>query len=190
MFAFGHLVPAWIIGKIIEWGRKKPLSYLAWAILLGAGILPDIDLIPGAFLDHVARIHHTFTHSFVFMILSGLVVWLFTRWYKQKYNRTDLNPGFYGLLMSTGILIHLFMDMTYGFPGVALFWPLPYGIYFSLGVPFLQAVKLDGLRSIFNASLVGYEGWGPIEDLKLAVVDMGIGVLWIGWLWWKKRIKF
>jgi len=170
-FAFGHLIGAWILGKTIEHFSKNKISHLGWFFLLIGGILPDIDFLLD--LLGTSELHRTFTHSLIFLIFAPLIIYGVLTLLKHKEKNT------LPLLLGSGILVHLVLDMFY-FPGVPLFWPDLHHFMYTQILLIDPAVTglLHGTRDELSHSL------------KLAVVDMGFGTLWIFYLWFRKKIKF
>ncbi len=190
MFAFTHLILAWLLGKAIEYFRKQRFSYLDWAFLLGGSIVPDLDHLPGLFsFDTIHNFHRTVTHSLVFMVVVGFVVYLISLRYQKQYpvlNKLDpqrLDPQCFAVLIMLGIATHLIADIFLP-PGIQLFWPSLWTIYPKLTFPFLYLAKFPGIPSIFTQ--LTFLRW----EMLLATIDMGLGVLWVGWLWWKRKITF
>ncbi|MEK6950757.1 MAG: metal-dependent hydrolase, partial [Nanoarchaeota archaeon] len=64
MFAFTHLITAWLLGKGYEALAKKRISHPAWFFLLFGSLLPDIDFLIDWTLG--TEFHRTFTHSLLF----------------------------------------------------------------------------------------------------------------------------
>ena len=168
-FAFGHLIGAWVLGKIYEKVKSKKLSHLTWGFLLLGGILPDADFV----IDWVigTNLHRTFSHSLLFVLVAGLVVYVIGKYFTKENKEI-------GVAIAAGVLMHLFLDY-FSVLGIALFWPYP--LYFS---PF---------ENMYQPVLKGLT-FGTLQELKmavrLAVVDMAFGTVWIGYLWFKKRIQF
>jgi len=170
-FAFGHLIGAWLLGKAIKYFSKKKISHWGWFFLLLGGILPDADFL----LDFLwgSELHRTFTHSLFFLLVAPLIIYGILALLKNKEKNT------LPLLLGSGILVHLFLDMFY-FPGVPLFWPdLHHFMYTQI---LLIDPATTGLFYGTKEQLV--------HSLKLAVIDMGLGALWIFYLWFRKKIKF
>lgn len=170
-FAFGHLVGAWVAGKIYEYFSKKKISHAAWFFLLLGGLLPDADFL----IDWVfgADIHRTFSHSLLFLILAPLLVYLFFSILKHTEKKS------LALFLGLGIATHLFLDgfSTYGIP---LLWPKEW--YFSFFSGFTPQIP-DGGLLVGNAEVLRYK-------LKLAIIDMAVGAAWILYLWFRKRLQF
>jgi membrane-bound metal-dependent hydrolase YbcI (DUF457 family) len=168
-FAFGHLVGAWILGKIFEFSGKKKISRLGWFFLLAGGILPDIDLI----IDWVLKLetHRTFTHNILFAIVAPLCLYGILYLYKFKEKRT------YTFLFLAGIISHLIIDM-FSFPGIPLFWPHTTNFAFS-GLIYVSQAEI----SMFDPDIIKL-------IVKRFIIDMGIGTLWLFYLWFRKRIQF
>ena len=167
-FAFTHLIATWFAGKIYE--RKKKLSYYTWLLLLLGGILPDGDLL----IDWIFKtaIHRTFTHSLVFAVLMfGVIYFMF-------YNKQERFQ--YATAMSAGILIHILLDSIF-LQGITLLWPSPLFYSFQGGIQALNTANF----SFANASKERL-----LKMVKFAIVDMGIGTLWIFYLGLKKKITF
>ena len=99
------------------------------AILWGAigGTIPDLDTIPGQFLDTVSalEIHRGFSHSIVFaLLLSPILGWAVCRLYKRKNNATWW--GWTQLFFWT-IFTHPLLDIFTTW-GTQLLWPLDWRI--------------------------------------------------------------
>ncbi len=171
-FAFGHLIGAWICGKIYEYHKRCEISHLTWFFLLFGAILPDIDFLVEWGLG--MRVHRTFTHSFLFILLIGGLTYLFfTKVKKDPLAKT------YAVAFSFGIFTHLFLDF-WSSHGIPLFWPYP--THFSwTGIHNVMYTT----TSFLNRDLAQLR-----FSLKVAVLDMGLGTAWLFYLWWKKRVKF
>ncbi|MBU0460292.1 MAG: metal-dependent hydrolase [Nanoarchaeota archaeon] len=167
-FAFGHLIGAWIIGKIYEHFSKKKITNYGWFFLLLGGIFPDIDFLLDWTLG--AGIHRTFTHSWLFLIIVPLFVYIIFKSQKDKQAK------YFSLALVAGILIHLLLDF-FSLQGIPLFWPhLAY--YSPLGL------------TNYNTELALFSVYTLKTKIKFAILDMGLGTTWILYLSFKKRIKF
>lgn len=189
--AFGHLIPAWLVGKAIEKRCKnkqqkdkeskvtKALTRPEWFLLLWGAIFPDIDyLVQWGF---GLQFHRIFTHSLFFAIVSALFVYLgayILREYKQEWN--FINPRNCAIAIFVGICIHLILDMAM-FPGIHILWPYDKLIYLFGTNP--------GWSVVINNSWFGSIGFYK-KAYYTAVFDMGIGIAWIGYLFFVKKIKF
>ncbi len=139
MFLLGHSVWGYLFIRLT--GRKFRTS-IPLPIALLVGIVPDFDLI---FLP-LSLSHHTYTHS---LVLLGPITILLILILKQK-----------GLLISIGILSHLFTDAIVGtipilYPfsliDVGLGLPLAFDAYLEVGIlPFvlLYALRNGDIKSI------------------------------------------
>ena len=168
-FAFGHLIGAWTLGKIYEKVKSKKLSHLTWGFLLLGGILPDSDLV----LDWIIKseLHRTITHSLLFAVLIGVLVFLVGK-YVTKENKEI------GIAIAAGITMHIFLDY-FSVYGIPLLWP--YLLYFTPLGNYFNPVN----GGIMNQTLEQLQ-----LTAKLSIVDMAIGTVWIGYLWFKKKIQF
>ena len=168
--AFGHLIGAWICGKIYEFARKEKISQIAWFWLLFGGILPDIDFIVEWIL-HIPY-HRTFTHSIPFVILMSIALYLILKMYKDK------NAKNYSYAFAIGICIHIFIDM-FSNNGVQLLWPSP--LYFSF---------IKGITQFTDIGMFSHSTQSLKSMLKLTIFDMGLGTTWLFSLWYTKKIRF
>ena len=96
-----------------------------------AGLLPDIDIPLGAFLNlfGVELGHRTFTHTPFFALL--FLIPAFFLWHHKKHRH-----AMYFFVTTLGIMIHLFLDYLLApdlAGGVLLFYPFSYAD-FSIGI--------------------------------------------------------
>jgi inner membrane protein len=106
------------LGKKV--GNKAPL----WGAV--AGVIPDLDIIPGHFMDAVSRLdfHRGFSHSLIFaLILAPAAAWLIARIHKKE--NIDWKP--WTLLFFLGMSTHYLLDCFTTW-GTQVFWPLNYRI--------------------------------------------------------------
>ncbi|MBI2148244.1 metal-dependent hydrolase [Candidatus Woesearchaeota archaeon] len=167
-FAFGHLVFAWLIGKILVKTRIFEIKRPEWFLLLFGALFPDIDFIAGWVFG--TNIHRTFTHS-LFMAFAGFLLIYFVCIVIDR----RLNGERYGLFFSFGILSHIIADMVLGYPGIPLLWPLTSRFWFF------------GYVNNYIWTTLTYEQIN--YKLNSAIFDMGLGVLWIGYLFFKEKLK-
>lgn len=170
-FAFGHLIGAWIIGRIYEWKKSTKLPSLAWFFLLLGGIIPDADYLLDWTLG--TQLHRTFSHSLLFALVLPTLIYLFFRFKQDNFAKT------YALALSAGILTHIFLDSITG-SGTPLLWPLAQT--FSLEQIFVGQIPPTALVASSVTDLQ--------ESLKWAIFDMGLGTAWIFFLWWRAKLKF
>ncbi len=170
MFAFTHLVFAWLLGKGYEKIRKRELPNTAWFLLLLGSLISDIDFL----LDWTiaTELHRTFTHSLLFVIMGALIVYLIFTFRKNP------EAKMLGFLFSIGICTHLFLDMILS-QGVPLLWPSL--LHFSFhGIHYFDPAAPSFLNS--SAEVLR-------KTLKMAILDMAIGVAWMFWLVWRRRVR-
>jgi membrane-bound metal-dependent hydrolase YbcI (DUF457 family) len=151
VFAFGHIIGAWLFGKLIELTTKKKISKNSWFFLILGGILPDIDFIFQIVFK--TNLHRGITHSVFFAILISVIVYSI---FKLIEDKKALN---YALFLTLGILTHIFLDFLSP-TGVPLLWP-----YTKMFVPNISLETsndiLDGLIDMFLGS-----GWILYLSLK------------------------
>jgi membrane-bound metal-dependent hydrolase YbcI (DUF457 family) len=168
-FASTHLFGSWVAGKIFFYNKK--ISNYTWFFLLLGSILPDADFL----IDWIIKtnLHKTFTHSFFFMVIASLFLYLILKLAKDPLSKQ------FSLALGVGILTHLLLDMLFHH-GVPLLWPsLIHFSYQYIGTPIAE------LSSTFDYSISTLK-----SHLKLAIFDMGLGTAWIFYLLLRKRIKF
>ncbi len=170
-FAFGHLIGAWLLGKVYEYKSKKHLSHYAWLFLLFGAILPDADFI----IDWVlgTELHRTFTHSLLFVVITPFCLYVILK----NYDKEDSFAC--ALAFAGGIFSHVFLDF-FSSQGVPLFWPslvnfaYNHVAYFDPATPSFLHSSPEQMRS----------------TLRFAVLDMALGTAWIFYMWWKKKVEF
>ncbi len=175
-FAFGHLIGAWIVGKIYEKVGKRKINHYTWFFLLFGGIFPDIDFVFDWALG--TQIHRTMTHSVLFIFGSALLMHVFFTLYRNFETSHKKENGQFALAFGIGMIIHITIDF-FSLQGVPLLWPSPlYFSVFGIGMYNPATSLLGGSVDILK------------EKVKLAVADMALGTFWIFYLWFRKKIKF
>ncbi len=171
MFAFIHLIGAWLTGKLYEQWKKQPLEHTTWFFLLFGALLPDVDFLLDWTLG--TEFHRTFTHSLLFVVAAPVVAYVILKlWHSPEAPTAALALGM-------GITTHLLLDMIASH-GVPLFWPS------LLHVSFTSVGYFDPTTpSFLNSSPEVVR-----RTFKVAIVDMAAGAAWIFWLWWKKKVTF
>ncbi len=107
-----------ILGKKV--GNKAPV----WGAV--GGTIPDLDIIPGKFLDTVGQldIHRGFSHSLLFcLILAPAAGWLI----HKIHQRSGVGWKAWAILMFWCLLTHAVLDCFTTW-GTQLLWPLDYRI--------------------------------------------------------------
>ncbi|MBT4935515.1 metal-dependent hydrolase [Candidatus Woesearchaeota archaeon] len=170
-FAFGHLIGAWIAGKAYERITKKKIKHYTWFFLLFGSILPDIDFLIDWTLG--TEVHRTFSHSLLFIVGISFLVYIVFRYLKNK------DAQQFAIALGAGIFIHIALDMISTL-GVPLFWPN------------LAHISYTSIQYINPADVSMFIGEKDIliKEIKSAVFDMGLGTVWIFYLWFKKKITF
>jgi len=106
-------------------GKKVGNKAILWGAI--GGTIPDLDTIPGLFLDTVSRleIHRGFSHSIVFAILiAPLLGFLIDKIYRKKKEATWWG---WTQLMFWAIFTHPLLDIFTTW-GTQLLWPLEWRI--------------------------------------------------------------
>ena len=139
VLAFGHIIGAWLVGKLIELTTKRRISKNTWFFLILGGILPDIDFIFQFIFQ--TTLHRGITHSIFFAIFVPMFVYSIFNWIKDKKALK------YTLFLTIGIITHIFLDL-WSPMGVPLLWP-----YTKMFIPNLSLETssdiLDGLIDMF-----------------------------------------
>jgi len=167
--AFVHLIGAWLFTKGYEFLSRTKINKEMWFCLLLGAILPDIDYLIDWTLG--TGIHRTFTHS-LWVVIAVLFAYLVFKILKDQKKES------YTAALGLGIVIHLLIDF-FSAQGIPLLWPS--GIYFSI----------KGL-GVYNPAISLLKGSPTFlfKKLKLAIFDMGLGTVWIFYLWLRGRVKF
>jgi len=170
-FAFGHLIGAWLLGKLFEVSSKKKLTHLTWFFFLLGGILPDADFL----IDWVfgTELHRTITHSLFFVIFAPILIYTIFKFLDDK------RSGLYAFSLASGITAHLLLDMVIGF-GVPILWPSLLHVSFSGAAYFDPSTPsfLHGSRD------------NLVHTMKFMLFDMALGTAWIFYLWLRRRVRF
>lgn len=171
-FGFAHLVTAWVCGRLYTRFAKTKLTDLMWAALLLGAIIPDAD-----FLIHWTtcyKIHRTFSHSFVGVIGAGFVSYGLLK-LANRFKKIS-RPGMIALFLSIGVMTHIATDLISSESGVQVWWPFE-----------REWVTLNG-------PLNHYDDPPSYEELKkwikVATFDIGLGVAWLAYLFWRKKVRF
>ncbi len=114
-----------------------------------AANLPDADFLPGLLTGDANRFHHTFTHSFGFLVAVMLATSLLARASRSA-------PAFWTGLVAFGVASHLLLDFftvdsrpPFGIP---LFWPFSNRAFLAPH-PFFLDIQRSGSPSEFFQSL-------------------------------------
>ncbi len=154
------------LGKKV--GNKAPM----WGAV--AGIIPDLDVIPGRFMEAVDYLafHRGFSHSLVFSLIAAPIAgWLIAKIHKKE----NLDWKSWSLLFSLGFITHILLDFFTTW-GTQVFWPLEYRIAWN------TIFVIDPLYTIpFLVFLI----WAMFKKkenptrLKLAWLGIGISTLYL-----------
>ena len=160
-----------MFGKLYEFLFHQDISYYSWLFLLLGGILPDVDLVVDWIMG--VREHRHFTHSLLFMLVAPVIVYV-------SANMIGLAESFsYAFFLGTGIMTHLILD-TFSDYGISLLWPKK--LYFSFFTGITRNRPENSLLHAGEEKMRHY--------IKLMVIDMAIGTLWIFYLLLRGMIKF
>lgn len=171
---FGHLIGAWIFGKIYCYLFKQKLSKFAWGALLFGAILPDADF----FLDWIFcfKVHRTFSHSFVGAIGAGIILYILLKIINAIKKNKISKPAVIAIFLSIGVLTHIGLDLTTDSSGLQIFWP------FDTDWITLQSELHHNSRA------------PTYEELKqehiYAIIDIGMGAAWMAYFFLKDKLRF
>ncbi len=163
MFAFGHLIGGWALGKLFEVFSGTDLTRTAWIILLFGSLLPDIDLV----FDWIFKktTHRKFTHSIFFTIFVFVIGFL---------TLSTINLSDEAIFISLGVLSHLCLDMISS-SGIMLFWP--YQSWFS----FTGVYKKSRRKKLTEIKEFKYV-------IKFLLFDSVLGLMWLSYLYFAGKI--
>jgi membrane-bound metal-dependent hydrolase YbcI (DUF457 family) len=183
-----HGISSWVISRA---GCNRISPRDATAILIVAGVLPDLDLLsifagPATYL----RIHHTVTHSLLgSLVLAATIAAVFCLLERRKGNdsgaraarRNEAPISFKSALAlsAIGVAIHILLDAC-GTDGVRLLWPFG-GHFTSWDLlppidPVIQLLLLAGVALPSLVKLISEEigerrrGSPPIRGAVIALV--------------------
>lgn len=172
---FGHLIGAWSFGKIFCKITSKKLNKPAWAMLLLGGNLPDIDY----FIDWTTcfKIHRYFSHSITTAVLIGVIAYLFLHAFNRTFKKYQIQKiGIAAIMLTTGILIHILLDLIFTTAGMRVLWPFENNWW-----------TINGTTE-HNIETPTYEQLK--QNLNEAIIDIALGVAWIWHLFFRKKIEF
>lgn len=153
---------AWLHPGSPPWTHRLAgaLRMLGLAVLLAN--LPDLDFILELLLQR--RVHHTFSHSFVFALtFSALLAGV---WALIRRERFALSFSLTGLIYGS----HILLDMLGGGPGVQLLWPFTFAyirfplevfppVHYSRGLLDPSHGTFVLFELVFTAAILGATLW-------------------------------
>jgi membrane-bound metal-dependent hydrolase YbcI (DUF457 family) len=158
----GHLFGGVIC---LFFGKKifvKNRVIIACAIIFAQ--LPDIDLLFGLVQGNPNQFHHTFTHSFVFVLCAGLLGGLIVNKLKVMQFRKSF------VLFTISGVSHLLLDLlaldTSAPFGAPIFWPLSNSFYIS-PITIFSDVHRSSSSHTFWASLFS---WHNFETILIEIM--------------------
>lgn len=162
-------------------GKKVGNKAILWGAI--GGTIPDLDTIPGQFLDTVSRleIHRGFSHSIVFAILvSPMLGILIARIYRKKKEATWWG---WTQLMFWAIFTHPLLDVFTTW-GTQLFWPMEWRIAIQsifvidplYTVPFLICLIVVLFLKRKNPARAKWNRWGIALSSFYLLLTVGIKI--------------
>ena len=159
------------VGELVA-GKKAGNKALLWGAI--AGTIPDLDVIPGQFLDTVTRleIHRGFSHSLLFAFTASPIFgWLVAKIHKK----TNPDWKLWAKLFFWGIITHFLLD-SFTTWGTQVFYPFEYRVDWNTifvidplyTLPFLLAIIV---LAFFNRESV----WRR----RLNYIGLGISSLYL-----------
>jgi membrane-bound metal-dependent hydrolase YbcI (DUF457 family) len=173
-YAFFHIIFGWIFGKLFEFFNGRKLERFEWFLVLFGALLPDIDYLMEWTFGF--RTHRLFTHSLL-MLLFVFALFYFV--FKAFSIFKDKNSLRYSFLLTMGVFAHLLLDFSLSpITGIPLFWPSTdfYGLF-------------SGIQSYSQMMSIDYTAPILYFKLKLAILDMGLGISWVFYLLYSGKIK-
>ncbi len=137
----------------ILFSAQKRRGVLFLLLVSFFALLPDIDFLFGFIVGDANRYHHLFTHSFVFVILAGLVGGLvYAKWKKESAMKSS--AFFISAGTSHVLLDILALDKREPF-GCPLWWPFSNEFVISPVLIFSDVSRVSDskyfFQSLFNA---------------------------------------
>ncbi len=173
MDSLTQIVLGGAVGEVVL-GKKVGNKAILWGAI--AGTIPDLDTIPGQFLETVDRlsIHRGFSHSIVFaVLLAPILGWLLNRLYKKE------KAGFWPWtqLFFWGLFTHPLLDIFTTW-GTQLFWP------FDWRIALHSVFVIDPVYTLpFLLCLIIVMFLGRKSELRRKINQIGIGVSSLYLVW-------
>ena len=169
----GHALAGAIVFYSSPGKIKNTTTLLLAAVFFS--LLPDIDFLFGFPLGDPNRFHHNFTHSFVFVILMGLVGGLlYAKLFQQRsliYSAIFISAG-----ISHVILDILAMDKRAPF-GCPIFWPFSQQYYISPIILFSDVSRVSDSK-LFIGSLFNWHNLATVGVEMLMLIPILVFILW------------
>jgi len=173
--AFGHLIGAWIFGKVYTRLTAHTLTRLMWAALLFGAIAPDADFLIEWTIEDFHP-HRTFTHSIVGALFAGVMSFVALHVFSHVRKISITKPVIISCFFALGVMTHILLDLSFSDSGLQVLWPFT-----------KEWITLNG-------PLNHQDGMPTYEQLKryniMTTIDMGLGTAWLAYLFWKKKVSF
>jgi membrane-bound metal-dependent hydrolase YbcI (DUF457 family) len=168
------------LAGVILFSSQKKRGVLFFLLVTFFAMLPDIDFLFGFVVGDANRYHHLFTHSFTFVILTGLIGgWLYAKWQKESWLK--LSAIFISAGISHVILDILALDKREPL-GCPLWWPFSNAFVISPMTIFADVSRVSDskyfIQSLFN-----------VHNLKTVLIEVAIltPLLLVAIFWTKKN---
>ncbi|MBN1408886.1 MAG: metal-dependent hydrolase [Calditrichaceae bacterium] len=154
------------LGKKV--GNKAPM----WGAV--AGIVPDLDVIPGRLMSAVDYLvfHRGFSHSLIFSLIAAPIAgWLIAKIHKKE----NLDWKSWGLLFFLGLTTHILLDCFTTW-GTQVFWPFDYRVAWN------TIFVIDPLYTIPFAFVLIWTMFTRKENpmrVKLGWIGIGISTFYL-----------
>lgn len=149
-------------------GNKNRFTWRMILLYIVVANLPDVDFIPGLFVDSPNRFHHHYlSHSLAFAVfVGGLLAIYFSRRQGGRFVSHFLT--FTGICFSHLVLDYFTADTSAPF-GVPMFWPIS-SRYFYSSFSIFMSVHKSGTSSDFIQSLfVLHNLWVALWEMLIFV---------------------
>jgi membrane-bound metal-dependent hydrolase YbcI (DUF457 family) len=161
----GHALAGTII-YLFSNGKSRKKWLILFAVVFVAG-LPDIDFVFGFIVGNPNKHHHHFTHSFLFVVIAGLIgAFMAYKTSIMSFQRSALL--FIGAGISHIFLDILCLDTTAPF-GVPIFWPFWEKCFIS-PIQIFSDVHRALSSTIFFQSLIN---WHNLRTVLLEIIILG-----------------
>ncbi len=169
----GHVLAGLIVHRGVKKCEKESAALLLVTVFMA--LLPDIDFLFGFPLGDPNRYHHQFTHSFVFVIVTGLLSGLlYAKWRRQRTLIYSAIFAYAGI--SHVILDVLALDRRAPF-GCPLFWPFWQKYLISPIVIFSDVSRVSDSK-LFFSSLLNWHNAATVGLELLFLVPILAFIIW------------
>ena len=162
----GHTILGIAVSSLF-WKQFAFKKWVFWGAVLLFANLADFDYFFGFFTGNPNAYHRLWTHSFGFVLFTGIIVLLRCRMTTRTWDFRW--PVFVMILMSSHLIIdYLGMD-TRGNIGIPLFWPISSECFISPVSVFRDIHKSHSSHNFVQSLFSWYNGITVLLEVAVAI---------------------